>query len=361
MNSTIEVTRQQLYDEVWSEPISKLSKKYGLSDVGLAKVCKRNGIPRPGNGTWSKLKHGHKVKKTPLPEMPDEKPIRFNTSIKGIGKEDPAMPKEAEALIAFEQREENRIVVPEKLLNPLTCIKTVRAELLSAKDWWDGLLHTETWPQIWVTKPLIPRALLVMDTLLKVLEARGYEPGGIFGEPLSFGIYEQLQSVRTKGAIADDHGWGKPEGYSASDYERIPSGRLKLEIITGCYSSDGMRCKWIDGKKQRIEDCLNDFICGLIRRAAFDREKNLAHARWKQEYEERERIAAEEARLEAEKKARIERLYHDADNWAQANQLRDYIAAVVKKKTPNKSNAALLEWEKWARAEADRIDPLHPA
>ena len=174
MNSTIEMTRQQLYDEVWAEPISKLSKKYGLSDVGLAKVCKRNGIPRPGNGTWSKLKHGHKVKKTPLPEMPDEKPIRFNTSIKGIGKEDPAMPKEAEALIAFEQQEENRIVVPEKLLNPLPCIKNVRAELLSAEVAWDGLLHTDSLPRIMVTKPLIPRALRVMDTLVKALRSRGY-------------------------------------------------------------------------------------------------------------------------------------------------------------------------------------------
>jgi hypothetical protein len=56
-----EVSRQELYAEVWSTPMIKLAKKYGLSDVGLAKVCKRNNIPRPGNGYWAKVAHGKKV------------------------------------------------------------------------------------------------------------------------------------------------------------------------------------------------------------------------------------------------------------------------------------------------------------
>ena len=33
--------REKLYQEVWQTPISQLASKYGLSDVGLAKVCKR--------------------------------------------------------------------------------------------------------------------------------------------------------------------------------------------------------------------------------------------------------------------------------------------------------------------------------
>ncbi len=35
------ITRQQLYDEVWSMAVSKLAPKYNLSDVGFAKFCKR--------------------------------------------------------------------------------------------------------------------------------------------------------------------------------------------------------------------------------------------------------------------------------------------------------------------------------
>ena len=359
MINKIEVTRPQLYDEVWSEPISKLSKKYGLSDVGLAKVCKRNNIPRPPAGYWAKVASGHKVKNQPLPKMPDEKPIQFHISTKRISKEDPALSNEVETLIAFEKRAENRIIVPEKLLNPLPCITTVRDELLSSKTWRDGLLHTETSPQIWVTKPMIPRALLVMDTLLKALESRGYAPEGIFGEPFSFGLYEQLQSQRTDRAIAADHGWGKPKGYSASDYERIPSGKLRIEIITKySFGINGLRCKWVDGKKKRIEDCLNDFICELITWAAFERDKKLANERLQRECEERERIAAEKARREAEKQARIDRLHRDASNWKRATQLRGYIAAAVEVNVLGKPDTELAEWAKWAQAEADRLDPL---
>ena len=41
----VELTREELYKRVWSTPMSKLAADFGLSDVGLAKVCKRHKIP----------------------------------------------------------------------------------------------------------------------------------------------------------------------------------------------------------------------------------------------------------------------------------------------------------------------------
>lgn len=38
------VTREQLYEQVWEMPMSQLAKEYGLSDVGLAKICKKLDI-----------------------------------------------------------------------------------------------------------------------------------------------------------------------------------------------------------------------------------------------------------------------------------------------------------------------------
>ncbi len=43
----IKISRSQLYDQVWSVPMWTLAKKYGLSDVGLSKICKKHDIPRP--------------------------------------------------------------------------------------------------------------------------------------------------------------------------------------------------------------------------------------------------------------------------------------------------------------------------
>ena len=34
------ISRQALYDAVWAQPMSKLSKEFGLNDVGLAKACR---------------------------------------------------------------------------------------------------------------------------------------------------------------------------------------------------------------------------------------------------------------------------------------------------------------------------------
>jgi hypothetical protein len=47
-----------------------LAKEYGMSDVGLAKVCRKLGIPLPGLGYWAKKTAGNKVpKRPPLPAL----------------------------------------------------------------------------------------------------------------------------------------------------------------------------------------------------------------------------------------------------------------------------------------------------
>ena len=33
------LTRKELYDLVWSKPLTTLSKEFAISDVGLRKIC----------------------------------------------------------------------------------------------------------------------------------------------------------------------------------------------------------------------------------------------------------------------------------------------------------------------------------
>ena len=50
--------------------MQKLAKKYGLSNIALAKVCKKLKIPRPGLGYWAKKAAGEHVRKRPpLPPL----------------------------------------------------------------------------------------------------------------------------------------------------------------------------------------------------------------------------------------------------------------------------------------------------
>ena len=44
------VTREELYEAVWAEPVQKLAAKLGISDVGLAKIAHRLNVPLPWNG-----------------------------------------------------------------------------------------------------------------------------------------------------------------------------------------------------------------------------------------------------------------------------------------------------------------------
>ncbi|HKJ80966.1 MAG TPA: hypothetical protein VJ954_03000, partial [Ignavibacteriaceae bacterium] len=63
----ITFTRQQLYDLVWSTPMSTLAKQYQISDNGLRKICKKLNIPMPYLGYWQKLQYGKEVWKEELP------------------------------------------------------------------------------------------------------------------------------------------------------------------------------------------------------------------------------------------------------------------------------------------------------
>ncbi len=42
-----EFTRKQLYDLVWSQPMTTVAASVGISDVALAKHCKKANIPVP--------------------------------------------------------------------------------------------------------------------------------------------------------------------------------------------------------------------------------------------------------------------------------------------------------------------------
>ena len=37
-----ELSREELYTQVWAEPMTKLAQRCGLSDRGLAKICTGN-------------------------------------------------------------------------------------------------------------------------------------------------------------------------------------------------------------------------------------------------------------------------------------------------------------------------------
>ena len=68
MKNSITIGRKELYEKVWSFPLTQLCKEYNLSDNGLRKVCIKHNIPLPVAGYWSKIKFGKKLLKQNYPQ-----------------------------------------------------------------------------------------------------------------------------------------------------------------------------------------------------------------------------------------------------------------------------------------------------
>ena len=65
-------TRRELYDLVWSKPISKIAPEFGISDVALHKVCEKHRVPRPPRGYWAKVAAGRPATKTLFRDISDQ-------------------------------------------------------------------------------------------------------------------------------------------------------------------------------------------------------------------------------------------------------------------------------------------------
>jgi hypothetical protein len=78
VNGPVALTRAQLHELVWNEPMRKLAPRFGLSNVGLAKVCKRHMGPYPKRGYWAKFAAGQNPRKIDLPTISAKPLDRIN-------------------------------------------------------------------------------------------------------------------------------------------------------------------------------------------------------------------------------------------------------------------------------------------
>jgi integrase len=62
--------REDLHKLVWTAPVSEIAARIGISNVGLAKTCRRAAIPLPGRGYWAKVSADREVETGLLPPAP---------------------------------------------------------------------------------------------------------------------------------------------------------------------------------------------------------------------------------------------------------------------------------------------------
>src|SRR5687767_5240127 len=70
-NNERQRARQQLYEKVWSAPTTQVAAELRISDVALAKRCKKLNVPKPPLGYWAKIAAGQTPPKKALPVEAD--------------------------------------------------------------------------------------------------------------------------------------------------------------------------------------------------------------------------------------------------------------------------------------------------
>jgi hypothetical protein len=196
------INRKELYKKVWETPITRLSKEYGLSDVGFAKICKKHKIPRSPRGYWARKAAGQRVKRFPLPSgenvtieiSPNPYSQNANNNKHLIAKIAPS-----------KQPDEAPIVVPDRLTSPHYLTKQSSEVLNGRQPDSEGIVFPlkRGCLDISVSKASLRRALRIMDTIIKALEKRGcevylskgYTRAKIQKVPVSFKIHEKLETL----------------------------------------------------------------------------------------------------------------------------------------------------------------------
>ena len=248
------LTRQELYELVWKTPMRRLACQFGLSDVGLAKNCRRHAIPTPKPGYWAKKRHGKIVRRIPLPPGDDAlitlgsytdtpvpkppKPSLVSTFF------DPELGRQAEI------EAKGSIVVPDSLRSPHSLVERTRDGLVAASK--DKGYHREPvlFPRclgdlccldVRVGPLNINRAMRIMDALIKVLETRGYKVS------VPSQRWEHGTPIERWG-VASEFGFGnrligKITSQRKRSAKRSPSIRIYIRFPNGitCYR---ISCHW---------------------------------------------------------------------------------------------------------------------
>lgn len=351
------IKRTELYNKVWSKPMTKLAIEYGISDVGLSKICKKMNIPKPYPGYWQKIEFEKKVDRTPLPDADSDTLLEYELLI-DIDKK-VKIPDE----VKDRAKSMDKIIVKKELSNPHKIITDTKNSFIGKSDPFREIITSKREDNVLdirVTPNTLPRTLRIMDAIVKEIERRGWKlisqgydktKVGIDGEEIRFLLREKTKMVKEK----SDYSWREFET------KFKPTGILSLEIDPWI-SAQGTRKNFRDKSKAKVEDQLNEFFNSFVKIAYIEKQNRIKREKEEAIRQKKRELIQKRIDRDKREKERIEKLKSDAELWKQCEDLRKFIKAVEKKyegfEKPYRDGQPLVDWIIWANKIADWMDPL---
>ena len=345
------LSRRQLYERVWSAPATKLAVQLGVSDVAIAKLCKKLNILRPPRGSWAKIEAGQKLTKAPLPRDPEE------IAKKGLARKVPS---------SIRMSPNNGSLHP---------VAAELMQILNDADLdYEKLVRTEgsMLPRVRVSKSQVKRAAEAFHMIVTAMEARGipfrksrskyvpayFERGR---DQLQLQIDEPLVNV----ARERDH---RLPAWQSPTYDKKPSGLLEFTIRPEGYGGGREERKWTESDKTSLAGVLAQVIEGICQwfleqdRRRIREEEEAERRRKQREFEEaRESLRKHKEALEDTVHAREADLLKAAEWWRVQNMTEDFIHECEQRWSGCQNGMLTVEqrgWLEWARSIIREMSPF---
>lgn len=362
----VTIRRSELFARVWKQPVRAVAAEIGISDVAVAKACRKNGIPMPGRGYWRRKACGYSSPQVPLPRLVTggDPWITFTVTPRPVAPAGAAHPETEPG-----NGQDGAIVVPADLGRRHGVVRATLAALRRQRRSPRPLLTTRYEDRFAASVSLrsLDRVERILQALVAAFVARGYEirPGElgrplavvVNAEPIELAISERTKRVvhvpteKEEARMKLDHGW-KPQVYDV-----IPTGSLAIRVVNHPGPSQAATVR--DRTGTPLESRLGT-VLGMMRDAARRlRENREAEERRRKAWEEENRRREEERRRAELERARFRRMDALVDRWRRHEALRSFLDVVrerIKVARPKLVPVA-QGWIDWAEEYLEKDHP----
>lgn len=379
---TKNISREALYELVWSKPMTHVAKELGISDVMLGKMCKEQLVPKPPRGYWANLGSDKKRAVYVKPKLPDffQKKNDFNQWVLDDYKlreslrtdkfdpddlNDPVReppPPFTETLLEFRERMAREMpVLPNteafKVMHPL--IRTINEADLQLEE-----AHKK---DRWAPSPQFRtlqgrQQLRLFNVFVSCFQVLGFEPSvrgrkylvfsaRVFEQPKQFNVFlkhyspsaAEMKRFKTTKRTTYCFAW-------TEDDEEVTRGKNYYEFEE--LSAETVKTVVLDLLVKREE--------GYRRSVFFEHSYNLRARNEAIEMKQRRAEKLVELREQAGLQlieTRTKLLRQAIERIQYADQIRNLIGAFKDKVIDQGDPSELNQWSAWAIVQADEIDP----
>jgi hypothetical protein len=379
---TKNISREALYELVWSKPMTSVAKDLGISDVMLGKMCKEQLVPKPPRGYWTNLGSRKKRAVYVKPKLPDlfQKNNDFNQWVLDDYKlreslrtdkfepedlNDPVReppPPFMETLLEFRERMSG--VMP--VLPNMEAFKVMHP-LIRAINEADLQLEEAHKKDRWAPSPQFRRLqgrkqLRLFNVFVSCFQVLGFEPSvrgrkylvfsaRVFDQPKKFNVFlkhynpsaAEMRRFKTTKRTTYCFAW-------TEDDEEVTRGKNYYEFEA--LSAESVKTVVLDLLVKREE--------GYRRSVFFEHSYNVRARNEAIEMKQRRAEMLDKLKEQANvqlMETRTKLLRQAIEQMHYADQIRNLINAVKEKSSNQVVSKELDRWAAWAVEQAEAIDP----